>query len=636
MDNLHDVHRPHRGASNTGSSIPEERAIAESPNPAASASTSRLQRKRSNAGTRRVSQSRKNKVAGLSRSVSRTHNGEDQEVGRRSTISLRNVIKRMLRRRSKKDARPVPRASPSSQRFAFRESEPPRHVSAALEDADRPAQLLAGSSVRGSTVPLALEPIPAVPPLRSPYAVEFPQSSRLKPLDLGNPFDAPGSRLRRRKTLPSILVSDKDASMLKAAIQAPDDLPILAPDRIISSQEVADPSSTLRREKRRSRSETDLGATAGGSVRPVVPERQQGDELRLWRESFRDTALRASGFTVPGTETAAAAESARDMEAGRGALRATASGIDVRASTHFDGDLSQDLENRVARLEHGLQSFQASLDQLATRPDHRTVLATNNPPNFSAPNPRRGRPSVEGRTASMLADTLAPNAVPYAYQPAEIAQSRLLTSPQPPRTPMAMSADRPVPAPPLDDDPFVLSSPPYLPHGPQQHPHAMTESATGDRPTSQTVRSLYEMLSDERSARRRLEDAMRCLQDEIANLHSQVGAGASDAPGQRSSYLPSSSRLQALLAETGENSPPHSSRGLESRFADPTLNARVVSRFSDSESETENLAEFDAGSDADFESPAELYETPAENYNANRHAFHDRNDMFSQTDNQMF
>ena len=82
--------------------------------------------------------------------------------------------------------------------------------------------------------------------------------------------------------------------------------------------------------------------------------------------------------------------------------------------------------------------------------------------------------------------------------------------------------------------------------------------ASQSLPPQHTFRSLYEMLADERSARRKLETQMRGLSEEIANLHQQV-AIQSSVQSQRSSYggglMMGSTRLQALLRET-ETSPP--------------------------------------------------------------------------------
>jgi hypothetical protein len=108
-----------------------------------------------------------------------------------------------------------------------------------------------------------------------------------------------------------------------------------------------------------------------------------------------------------------------------------------------------------------------------------------------------------------------------------------------------------------------------MPTPPEKHTSAATMAAitpgtnngsSKETPLSQppqhTFRSLYEMLADERSARRRLESQLRGLRQDITDLHHQVTT-SSQFQSTRSSYLiaGSSSRLQDLLRETGESSP---------------------------------------------------------------------------------
>ena len=112
------------------------------------------------------------------------------------------------------------------------------------------------------------------------------------------------------------------------------------------------------------------------------------------------------------------------------------------------------------------------------------------------------------------------------------------------------------------------------------------------------------MLTDERSARRRLETQMRGLRDEISNLNYQVSL-QSNVQSQRSSYYAQgSNRLQALLRET-EDSPPGT--GVQQPSSTTTgLSAeqqRVVSRFSGTESESGT---------GDLQTPYEAYQTPLE------------------------
>jgi hypothetical protein len=114
------------------------------------------------------------------------------------------------------------------------------------------------------------------------------------------------------------------------------------------------------------------------------------------------------------------------------------------------------------------------------------------------------------------------------------------------------------------------------------------------------------MLTDERSARRRLETQMRGLREEISNLTYQVSL-QSNVQSQRSSYYAAgSSRLHALLRET-EDSPPGTGapqRGSGSIGLSAEQH-RVVSRFSGSESES-------GAGDLQDQTPYEVFQTPLE------------------------
>lgn len=134
------------------------------------------------------------------------------------------------------------------------------------------------------------------------------------------------------------------------------------------------------------------------------------------------------------------------------------------------------------------------------------------------------------------------------------------------------------------------------------------------QPQQYTFRSLYEMLTDERSARRRLETQLRNMRQEINDLHYQVSE-RSQIQSQRSSVLPvdpmvGSSRLRELLRGT-EVSPPGTSQSQQRASGNTgissTSNApRVVSRFSGSESEA------GAMESEELTTPYEAYQTPRE------------------------
>ncbi|KAF2211501.1 hypothetical protein CERZMDRAFT_90925 [Cercospora zeae-maydis SCOH1-5] len=141
------------------------------------------------------------------------------------------------------------------------------------------------------------------------------------------------------------------------------------------------------------------------------------------------------------------------------------------------------------------------------------------------------------------------------------------------------------------------------------------ETCGSNQPPEWTFRSLYEMLSDERSARRKLETQLKGLRQEISDLHSQVNS-TSTLQSHRSSYMlaGSSSRLQDLLRETGEGSPrsasPRSLKRHSGFSGHSSGGAPVVSRFSGSDSEA-MTQEFATESD-ELETPNDVYKTPLE------------------------
>lgn len=125
------------------------------------------------------------------------------------------------------------------------------------------------------------------------------------------------------------------------------------------------------------------------------------------------------------------------------------------------------------------------------------------------------------------------------------------------------------------------------------------------------------MLADERSARRKLESQLKGLRQEISDLHTQVNSTSNVQSSTRSSYMlaGTSSRLQDLLRETGEGSPPDASpRSLQRQSAISGQSsgcAPVISRFSGSDSEV-LTQDFSSREYDDLDTPYEAYRTPRE------------------------
>lgn len=494
---------------------------------------------------------------------------------------------------------------------------------------------------RALSTPLHID-VPTIhsPKVRSPYAVEFPKSARLKPLDISSPFDAPSASLRRRKTLPSLLIAGDDAVAIAAAAKRSElpPMPARSSAEIIRqplTSEIGVAISSVK-EKRRSRSAAGMRTREDSGV-ASEPGRERSDEIQFWRESNQGSVLRASGFTVP-FSVPPPEEQERDdkwqtiQEQPREPLTPTenASGSPqgLRITSHsrqdtlgtLDGStqlnfrstsgLSRDLEDRVAQLEANLQFFQRSLNKLQADRNRRTVIVGDYPPIDQ-------RKSY--RTPSMLADDLHMPADCMAVDTEEQLESpRPTTAPQP-RSPIA---DYP-PVPPLPGQDY---------NSPDSPPRAGRPS-TARKPSnliisnpSVTFKSLYQMLADERSARRRLETQMRTLHTDIQDLQQQV---SSSSYSHRNSYMLSheatvaSSRLRDLLSETesdGDISP-----------EDTPRKQVYVSRFSGST--TAGVQEIDEDEhtgasydDDEAQTPHEEYKTPREEQSPFR--FERDGDMF--------
>lgn len=277
-------------------------------------------------------------------------------------------------------------------------------------------------------------------------------------------------------------------------------------------------------------------------------------------------------------------------------------GVVGSSSAYGAADVASELEDRVARLEQGLLSFRGQLAQLSADRNRRTVLIGGVP--------TRPRASSGGRTASILATDLQQDIGPSTYRYDYSQSARPSISPPAPRTPTQTDPSTVTPSFSFDDpgvdDPFVSPPRPPAPAG--------NERTTNSRQRQQyEFKSLYEMLADERSARRRLEMQMKSLRAEIANLHYQISQ-QSNVHSQRSSYyaqmdpMVGSSKLHALLRDTETSRPTtsHSPQQQEfNRFE--AEQAGLVSRFSGSESEAIGAEEAN-----EMQTPYDAYQTPVE------------------------
>lgn len=477
----------------------------------------------------------------------------------------------------------------------------------------------------------------------SPYALQFPNSVSLKPMDLSNQLTSTPTALRRRKTLPSMLAAE--ACTADATDTEP--VPGLGNMREESTM-------NAKQDRRKSRSADDLQAAP---ARDQSLPRKRSAEIRYWRDnlqsevqsSSRDQAAMTRPNVSRGSERPRSTQEREEEDQPMVFISPSSEQYDVpskpatvksspsqhRGPATFvndDTEMSRDLEDRVAKLEAGLQNFQKSLQKLTADRNRRTIVMGGS---ITA----RGS-SGDMRTPSLLADTLADALEPSGYE-YEYGHT-LRPSPQPPlsasvqgRAEDPFGPDPPVPrssstthAGPLSRHAPTPSRPAELRSEPERPPTPHTTSATmaavtpgtngssgTAKPQQYTFRSLYEMLADERSARRKLESQLKGLRQEISDLHTQVNS-TTTMQSTRSSYMlaGTSSRLQDLLRETEEGNPPDASpRSLQRQSAISGQSsgcAPVISRFSGSDSEV-LTQDFSQDYD-DFDTPYEAYRTPRE------------------------
>jgi hypothetical protein len=465
--------------------------------------------------------------------------------------------------------------------------------------------------------------------VQSPSAALFPKSAKLQPMDLGNPFERPG--LRRRKTLPSVVLSDREAAAVASVTAAMGSIRIhLDPEGHGDEIEGSTAQSPNRRSNRLSRSTDDL---RNMHLAAADTPRSRRDEIKYWRSSIGQAApedegeehgvsrtqesnmdeLHARGSPSVALPSNSAAEVNKNPQ---GHQRDSSTASDVASPGGFGPDMetSKELEDRVARLEAGLHDFQFSLKRLtADRDRHTDILSVGNDDPATHQRSSRNMPKTLTDTLiTSLQAPLASDTYEYGYNYENDNDNlRPATSPQigsRPRTPdypplptnlrnpdiarslnAAASTTPPVRS--LDANIQLAASPPSSPPAriaPQYH-HRHTrsigsvlpdrnpghwtpqtesdhtvrprngtvspqleandeifrtftsshqdavDSGSRDLPliqeqpqhSSYTVQSLYQMLADERLARRRLEAQLHRLRAEITDLHQQLAVSAS-------------------------------------------------------------------------------------------------------------
>ena len=263
-------------------------------------------------------------------------------------------------------------------------------------------------------VPVHLNDQASLRRIRSPNAVEFPQSARLKPLQLDGPFYQPqSSGLNRRASLPSFIMVDK--AQTTTSNNTPDhtggEIPPLPPLSDTVGSDIGVAVTSANNSRRRSRSADDLNI-AEKNNRPV---RDRAGEIEYWRESYNGSVLRNS-FLDHGvspiehqTQPTKDNQDNQDCETSTGHRPrqsfnfrpVSRSENDEKRSPAHDspvfsrpvtapGNHEMDISDRVNNLEQELNIFRAEIERLTTQNKRHSTLTDSTPRQTG----RRNSPSM--------------------------------------------------------------------------------------------------------------------------------------------------------------------------------------------------------------------------------------------------
>ncbi|KAH0403261.1 hypothetical protein KCU89_g2312, partial [Aureobasidium melanogenum] len=464
--------------------------------------------------------------------------------------SIRNAVRRLFGRKSKGDIPEVP-ALPrvEASRHGYHKSDPGNfkrpqtihtHPSDAIHQRIISAPLsthLAGPLSAPFQSQHSIHDYNTNPARASPsYAVEFPKSARLKPLDLENPFYTRDHGPKRRATLPSLIMTANEAADISNTLPPEQDARAVdatsdAGQRMAGTGQnltvpVVTAEARSRMDKRRSRSANDLKQ----AMVAAEPFRDRTGEIEYWRRSYASVLLSPTGrapvYEYPPADAEVDTADVPDVpEVPEHFIREpdfvsvptplsahpppprpdavslpSTRGQSVPAKNpspqltvrSFSRPLttptpamenSADLESRVAKLEAHLVDFQRSLSNLALSSP--SAVAPTEPPGSSH---RQQTPSI------FVEPLQAPT---RDYEDAGDIMEREWG----PSSQSSMNGDRPNLAPPT----------------------LRSTAATSNG----TFTALYNMLSEERSARRILENQVRNLQHEVTRLQLSRGSWGS-------------------------------------------------------------------------------------------------------------
>lgn len=423
---------------------------------------------------------------------------------------------------------------------------------------------------RTLSAPLKHVDPPEIRRMRSPYAVQFPTSARLKPLDLGNPFYAQQYNPKRRASLPSVVLGDREAAAVAALIGQGESGHASRQNTGEIGIALTDQNSNSRR---RSRSADDLRR----AFTALQPPRERDEEIKYWRQSYTGSVLYTPMPGVDETEPdvsrndsvtpQAQPSDPTDVRRSVSPLTFVKEGQSTTTTPMVSrpitaGGDSQELEERVTRLESRLLEFQESLQRLTADNNRETTNLDNRPPT------RRSRQ----HTPSILVNTLRDP----EYRAPQLE---------------AVEEHGPSDGGASAEDMNYASSP-----------------RTPSPPAARTFATLYQIINDERSIRRTLETQVRGLQQNLEEMQYQLSQPIISRSNQphTNNQTPRPQYVQ----------PQHARNQSNVSSSDP--GHRVISRFSQSDSLTDSEAarmqEQREEGEEEMQTPYETYQTPVEEF----------------------
>ncbi|PNS16367.1 Oxysterol-binding 1 [Sphaceloma murrayae] len=592
MSNGNPTNAPSHTVANNEDSIKDLSAGPRSSYEQASPNTgsARIRKKRSSANVQAVNRiSAANSALDTASKTSLSVTSTPSKTNRKG--SLRNAVRKLFGKKAKaaeEEVKTSPAKPPS--RHGYTTSDPGALRPIPEQTTTPSAQGLSSPlnshpPQRTLSAPLKLLDPPELRRARSPYAVEFPQSSRLKPLDLGNPFHRDQKEPKRRATLPSLIMDEREAAVLAKAIQVRSE--DYNPDQFSGTMHPYDDSeiglavsTPTRKQHRRSRSADDLRRMAY-SLQPV---RERNEEIKYWRQSTAGSVLRHSVHSLE--DRHGQIDEHRDVSpmsehhANSSVVnKDDGDGVDIaKVSPMRDSPLmsrpttapqgSGDLEGRVTSLENGLATFQNALERLTAQSNRRTIIIDN------AASPRGSRENTPSILVNSLldADSYGREYLPVAEDPYANRRSRQETTP-----PTYRQRDEFQPSP------------------------------------SRTYTALYSIINHERNARRNLEHEVRALQQSLSDMQYQLSQPLIRRPTP--SYLQRPVHPSQYGSQVAQY---RDSNYVASANLDPNMaGQRLTSRFSLSDSLTDSEAARlrdarDNEGEDDTGKSFDLYQTPAE------------------------